>query len=317
MSTDQFLSPSQQDGISTTAETEQLAYAADLIRESAESLCLPHAVCVSAQLLLQRFYTRVSLKAHSTVFAAGACIMLRAKLGDEPRSVRHVANVLYDRLCEREGRASLVEWKGEKRQKPLDFFGAAGYDWKHGLISTERHILKELGFRLETEVPHKLVLIFVNTLREKAQAPAWTEHGIGVFQEMLQMAWNFANDSMRVRVCVTEEADAVACACIALATERLGESLPEGWEEVFGCEKKTLERVKEGIRQTYGIENTDGSFMDYSLSAAFQDYHPLTPEADGEKSGQKRLLPADDKSDGKAQRERKKSRLQDSWEWAG
>lgn len=293
-----FISPSQKDGITSDAEAIQLAYAADLLRESATSLRLSHVACVSAQLLLQRFYTRVSLLAHNTIWAVGACLLISAKLADQPRNLRHIANVLHDRLCARENRADTVDWHGEKRRRPLEFYGAAGYDWKFELIATERHVLMELGFRLQAEVPHKFVLIFVNTLRDKARAPAWTERGANRFRRLLQIAWNFANDVMRIRVCVAEETETVACACIALAAESCGEELPGRWQKVFGCEAKDCERVKGSIRDSQRIASTKGKFVDHSLSDAFRDYHPQ-PVVDGERAvtGKRRI---EDEEDGDA-----------------
>lgn len=273
-SSTQYISPSQRDGISPSAETIQLAYAADLIRECSHALRLSQPVCVTAQMLLHRFYTCVSLRAHATIWTAGAAVLLSAKLADQPRTLRHVANVLNDRVNTREGVTDIVRWQGEGRLRPLDFFGAAGYDWKHELIATERHVLKELGFRLMVELPHKFVLIFVNTLRDKCGAPAWTQPGVQEYRKLLQRSWNYANDVMRIRVCVAEEPEAIACACISLGATHCSGRLPEGWQIVFGTSKEECARLVGEIRSLYEVPSAKGMLVDYSLSSAFERHHP-------------------------------------------
>lgn len=278
-----FVSPSQQDGIAAEAEALQLAYAADLIRESAMALRLPFSACAHAQMLMQRFYTQVSLRGHCAIWVVAAVLLVAAKVGDEARSVRHVANVVYDRLNVREGDAERVEHDGGWRRKGLEFYGAAGYDWKHEVILAERHLLKELGFRIEVELGHKFILVFVNTLRERSGAAGWRGGG-GGWREVLQRAWNFANDALRLRVCVTEAAEVVACACVEMGLRKMGGGGVDGWEEVFGCNREDMRRVTKEIRMGYDMGTTEGRFVDYSLTEAFKKYHS------GRGNGEKKVL---------------------------
>lgn len=274
-----FVSPSELDGILPEVEALQIACAADLIRESAVALRLPTRACSMAQMLLQRFYTCASLRAHCMVWVAGAALLVSSKLCDSSRSIRHVANVVHDRLHVREGDARVVRWNGVDRRWPLDFYGAGGYDWKHELIVTERHLLKELGFRVEVELPHKFVLIFVNTLRDKSRAVGWTE-GAEEFRRLLQGAWNCANDVMRLRICATEEVERVACGCIAMSAKRMRGVLPKGWEAAFGSCEENVERICAEIERGYEMGETSGQFVDYSLTEVFKRYH-AKEETDG------------------------------------
>lgn len=270
----QFVSPSEQDGISRTAETRQLVYATDLIRDCSLSLRLSQSTCSTAQMFFHRFFARVSLRAHSSIWAAGASILLAAKLADQPRNLRLISNAIHDRLGAWEGTHETAECKGEVRRRPLDFFGVDGYDWKHGLIAAERHILKELGFRLQAELPHKFVLIFVNTLRDKGKAPAWTDAAVRPFRVFLQHSWNYANDVMRIRLCISEEPEVLAVACIALGAQKSDIRLPEGWETVFGSSTDECTRLKREIRESYEMSSTKGLLIDYSMSSTFEKFHP-------------------------------------------
>ena len=63
---------------------------------------------------------------------------------------------------------------------------------KDRLIRAEREILKELGFILYTEHPHKFILNYVKLLTVDE----------GLMKKLAQHAWNFINDSQRTNVCI-------------------------------------------------------------------------------------------------------------------
>ncbi|KAI0567141.1 cyclin-L1 [Gracilaria domingensis] len=267
-----FTSPSVLDGIPPEEERRQLAFASDFVRESCLALSLSQRVCANSQMLLHRFYTQVSLIAHNTVWAAGACVNLSAKLADEPRSLRHVANVLYDRLVDRQNVCvETVAIEGRNYRRPLNFYGAEGYDWKNALIETERHVLKELGFRLAVELPHNFVLIFVNTLRDKAGAPGWSE-GHGPFNTLLQAAWDYANDLLIDQICVREAPEVLACACISLATSHCEGTLPEGWEHVLGSSTEECQRLAKYLKDLYEHPIEKSCYRNFSNSTVLEHF---------------------------------------------
>ena len=57
-------SPSRKDGISSDVEREQRIYGCEMIQEAGILLRLPQAVMATGQVLLHRFYCKVSLVAH-------------------------------------------------------------------------------------------------------------------------------------------------------------------------------------------------------------------------------------------------------------
>jgi len=57
-------SPSRKDGISADTERDQRIYGCELIQEAGILLRLPQAVMATGQVLLHRFYCKVSLVAH-------------------------------------------------------------------------------------------------------------------------------------------------------------------------------------------------------------------------------------------------------------
>lgn len=57
-------SPSSKDGISSDVERDQRIYGCEMIQEAGILLRLPQAVMATGQVLLHRFYCKVSLVAH-------------------------------------------------------------------------------------------------------------------------------------------------------------------------------------------------------------------------------------------------------------
>lgn len=253
----------------------QLVYAADLTREAATALRMAHAVAASAQMLVHRYYVQASLSTNAVVWVVGACLLLAGKAGNAPHSMRHVANVLYDRLTDRESIAQMITLEdGTKVRRVLDFYGAQGYDWKAGLLQMERRVLATLGFRLAADLPHKFVLVFINALREHAQAPNWDSPPPNSFHSLLQDAWNFANDALLVPTCAVERAEDVACACIALAADNIAYRIPPGWQVVFGSCASECGRIVEDIKLVYSLGDLPGTFVDYSRTDTFARFHP-------------------------------------------
>lgn len=57
-------SPSRKDGVSPEVERDQRIYGCEMIQEAGILLRLPQAVMATGQVLLHRFYCKVSLVAH-------------------------------------------------------------------------------------------------------------------------------------------------------------------------------------------------------------------------------------------------------------
>jgi len=82
------------------------------------------------------------------------------------------------------------------------------------LVQTEKHILKNLGYNVHVQHPHKLVINFCKLL------------GIGDGDSLVQLAWNYMNDSFRTNAFVRYQPNVIACAVILLAARALKRPLP-------------------------------------------------------------------------------------------
>lgn len=124
-------SPSRKDGVSQEVERDQRIYGCEFIQEGCILLALPQAVTATGQVLLHRFYCKVSLKEHDIKVgqapgmiytrvnftntdilgclclqkAAMACTWLATKLEEAPRVIKQILSVFYRLDRRRQGKS--------------------------------------------------------------------------------------------------------------------------------------------------------------------------------------------------------------------
>ncbi|PSS26699.1 Cyclin-L1-1 like [Actinidia chinensis var. chinensis] len=224
-------SPSRNDGIDETTETTLRIYGCDLIQESGILLKLPQAVMATGQVLLHRFYCKKSFTRFNVKRVAASCVWLASKLEESPRKARQVLTVFHRMECRRENLP--VEH--------LDPFSKKYAELKMDLNKTERHLLKEMGFICHVEHPHKFISNYLAAL----ETPP----------ELRQEAWNLANDSLRMTLCVRFRSEVVACGVVYAAARRFQVPLPENppWWKAFDAEKSGIDEVCKVLAHLYSL----------------------------------------------------------------
>jgi len=96
------------------------------------------------------------------------------------------------------------------------------------LFNTERYILRTLGFDMRTEHPHRFILNFLPYL------------GLEGHAQLIQLAWNYLNDSLRTTLALEVRAEAIATSAIYMAVRKLSIPLPDGWWELFDTSRAGL-----------------------------------------------------------------------------
>ncbi|GLJ20559.1 hypothetical protein SUGI_0374050 [Cryptomeria japonica] len=222
-------SPSRKDGIDLETETTLRVYGCDLIQESGILLRLPQAVMATAQVLFHRFYFKKSFARFNVKRVAASCVWLAAKLEESPRRIQQILNVFHRIECRRE----------DLPLEPLEPHSKKYTELKMDLNRTERHLLKEMGFICHVEHPHKFILNYLATV----EAPP----------ELMQEAWNLANDSLRTTLCVRFKSEVVACGVVYAAARRFQVPLPENppWWKVFDAEKHEIDEVCRVLANLY------------------------------------------------------------------
>lgn len=122
---------------------------------------------------------------------------------------------------------------------------------KNQAIKAERRVLKELGFCVHVKHPHKLIVVFLKYLGFDEEMNS----------EMLQMAWNYMNDSFRTDVFVRYQPETIACACISLSARKLNinMSTTPPWYVIFKVQEDDLIDACFRIMELYhrGKPNTE------------------------------------------------------------
>eukprot|EP01047_Picozoa_sp_COSAG01_P078488 COSAG01_NODE_14519_length_1444_cov_1.747212_2_plen_210_part_00 len=183
---------------------------------------LPQVVVSTGTVMFHRFYSRCSLKRYSAKLYAMASLYLGSKCEEEVRKMREFLVIFQNMHQRREG-------------KPKEYYDVTSTQYmeaKAELTKAERVMLRELGFTVHVEHPHKFVSSFMNFLGMRDG-------------ELVQIAWSLMNDSMRTDLCVRVKPEAIACGCIAMAARKLAHALPldPPWWHVFDVPKEQIDLV--------------------------------------------------------------------------
>lgn len=112
---------------------------------------------------------------------------------------------------------------------------------KTQVIKAERRVLKELGFCVHVKHPHKLIVMYLQAL------------GFEKHQSIMQMSWNYMNDSLQTDVFVQYDPETIACACIYLSARKLQIPLPKSpaWYSLFNANETDIQDICRKILKLY------------------------------------------------------------------
>eukprot|EP01061_Rhynchopus_euleeides_P007928 TRINITY_DN16992_c6_g1_i1.p1 TRINITY_DN16992_c6_g1~~TRINITY_DN16992_c6_g1_i1.p1 ORF type:complete len:313 (+),score=82.79 TRINITY_DN16992_c6_g1_i1:129-1067(+) len=235
------VSPSQKDGLSREEEESARAFAANLVQEAGVLLNLPQVTIMRAAVLLHRFWCVRSLKDFSIESVAGACLLLASKLDDRAQRPDVIINTLE---CLRR---ETLDVKGA----PLPAHTPAFERKKRHLVSTEQHILRELGYHTHVEDPYKYLVFYVHEV-------------LSDDVKVLQSAWGYLTDSLLTDACVFCAPHELALACLFLALRSLNVEYPDSvagspvpWWELFSISTERITAVLKRVARAYVIVPRD------------------------------------------------------------
>lgn len=230
---DNKLTPSSTDGLNKEIETDLRILGCELIQVAGILLKLPQVAMATGQVLFQRFYYSKSYIRHNMETTAMSCIYLASKIEEAPRRIRDVINVFHH----------IKQIRGQKPIQPVILDGAY-IALKNQVIRAERSVLKELGFCVHVKHSHKLIVLYLQQLGLLTTTKD---------TNLMQMAWNFMNDSLRTDVFVRYSPESIACACIYLSARKLGFPLPKNptWYGVFKVSEDDILDISYKIMSLY------------------------------------------------------------------
>jgi len=142
---------------------------------------------------------------------------------------------------------------------------------KTQVIKAERRVLKELGFCVHVKHPHKIIVLYLQVL------------GFEKHQNLMQLAWNYMNDSLRTDVFVRYQPETIACACIYLSSRKLNISLPKSpaWFSIFRVSEEDIQDVCFRILRLYKRPKPNAEDLDRRVEELRRHYQEARMKARG------------------------------------
>ncbi|CAF0966732.1 unnamed protein product [Adineta ricciae] len=222
--------PSMLEGLSWDVEYDLRLIGCELIQTACLLLKLPQTAVATGQVLFHRYYYTSSFIRRPVEIMAMACTNLAAKIEENARRIRDIINVFHHIKQVRSG--SLIQ--------PL-LVDQTYVDRKSEVIKGERRLLKELGFCVYVQHPHKMITMYLKVLEKEREI------------KLVQTSWNYMNDSLRTDIFLRFTPETIACACIDLAARNLQIPLPKNprWYLIFGAKPEEVRYIMIAILRLY------------------------------------------------------------------
>lgn len=199
--------PSHSDGIPADLEEELCVFGCQQIQQAGILLRLPQVAMGTAQVLFQRFWYVSSMRQFNVIDIAMGALLLASKLEEAPLRLREIL-LVFDYLGQRArhfakytpgqrtveayGRPSSKQECPPFSYKPSGYYTDAYYDAKDALVVAEMQILKRLGFDVQVNLPHALMINYMQVLGVANKEIAMEE---GPPMTAAQLAWNYLSDA--------------------------------------------------------------------------------------------------------------------------
>eukprot|EP00731_Ephydatia_muelleri_P027480 Em0019g353a len=168
-------------------ETKYRRDGAKFIINASNTLGLHYDTTATGVTFYHRFFMIQSFKTFDRWIVASACLLLAGKVEETPKKCKDILKV---------AKAQLADHQWVK-------FGA---DPKEELLTHERILLQTIKFDLQVQHPYAYLLKFAKALKgDKSK-----------IEKLVQMAWNFVNDSLCTTLCLQWEPQCVAVAFLYL-----------------------------------------------------------------------------------------------------
>ncbi|GHP11455.1 hypothetical protein PPROV_001018300 [Pycnococcus provasolii] len=239
-------SPSRQKGVSLERENYERRTYVSFIAEAGQLLGYPQLTLATATVFCHRFYTRRSLSEHDRYLVAMTCLFLAGKVEESPKPLRDVLYVCYNVLNKPRAKANAADARNNAMMQSQ--FKEGEYDvWHEKLLQMERVVLDTLAFQFYVDQPYKYMFMFMRVLGVQNHPEPGVRDKPEMFIHNLkfkQLAWNFANDSLRTTVSIEYPAMYIAIAAITFAAKMTKTNIdvveapgaePKKWWDVFSA----------------------------------------------------------------------------------
>lgn len=186
--------PSIQSGMEYEGESRYRKEGVRFIMQCGTEMSLGHNTIATGAVYFHRFYMFHTFQEFPRYVTACCCLFLAGKVEETPKKCRDIISIARTIL------SSDVKFQtfSEDLRKA-----------KEEVMTLESILLQTIKFDLEVEHPYNFLLSYAKCLKgDKVK-----------LQKMVQMAWNFVNDSLSTTVCLQWEPEIIAVALIHLASK--------------------------------------------------------------------------------------------------
>lgn len=182
--------PSSREGIPYETEKRYRAEGARFIIECGKEMSLGHNTVATGVVYFHRFYMVHSFRSFPRYVTACCCLFLAGKVEETPKKCKDIIKTA-------KGLLSDVK------------FQSFGEDPKEEVMTLERILLQTIKFDLQVDHPYGFLVKYAKSLKgDNAK-----------LQKLVQMAWNFVNDSLSTTICLQWEPEVIGIALIHLASK--------------------------------------------------------------------------------------------------
>lgn len=185
--------PSIRDGMDFETERRYRREGARFIHACGTQMLLGHNTIATGAVYFHRFYMFHTFQQFPRYVTACCCLFLAGKVEETPKKCRDIVATARTMLDD----AAFQTFSMDARKA------------KEEVVTLESILLQTIKFDLEVEHPYNFLLTYAKSLRgDKVK-----------MQKIVQMAWNFVNDSLSTTVCLQWEPEIIAVALIHLASK--------------------------------------------------------------------------------------------------
>ncbi|KAI7882465.1 cyclin-like protein [Lichtheimia hyalospora FSU 10163] len=159
----------------------------------------PQPTVATAMVFFHRFYTRHSFSIYKPEILAATCMFLAGKVEEPFCKIDDIVSLSM---------AHLYTWGKSNEEKAKMSFG-----WRDAIVRYEIIVLETLCFDLSVDHPYEPLFDIMRELQAS--------------ESMIQSAMGFANDSLRLPVCLIHEPKLIAAACVMLSYRLHHQQLPD------------------------------------------------------------------------------------------
>ncbi|KAJ8657148.1 hypothetical protein O0I10_007228 [Lichtheimia ornata] len=186
-------------GLTVNEERRRRLAGCTFIHSIGSRLEVPLLTIATAMTYFHRFYTRHSFTHYRFEVVAATCVYLACKVEESMRKIKDVVA------------ASLLHM--HSRENHEDEMAKLFHALRDAIIQYEFIVVETLCFDFAIDHPHQALLDLLDELEAS--------------ERIAQAAWSFANDSMRLVLCLSHEPRHIAAACILLAYRLHRQDIPE------------------------------------------------------------------------------------------